>query len=105
MSCFCPTALGKVQGKPWLQRGWETGPKDGERSYSVRDGDWHLVTSFTATECGAWCEGTGCLLLGMAKIYQELWWQTLEEKVLEGKYKTLMPQGLRRSSVPRQESN
>ena len=72
MSCSCPAALGKVRGKPWLQGGWETGLKDRGRSCLVWDGDWHLVTNFTATECSAWCEGAGRLLLGMAKIYREL---------------------------------
>lgn len=72
MSCSCPAALGKVQGKLCLQRGWETGLKDRGRSWSMRDGDWHLVTSFTAGKCGVWCKGTGHLLLGMAKIYREL---------------------------------
>lgn len=67
MSCFCPAVLGKVQGKPWPQRGWETDPKDGGRGCSGPDGDWNLVTGSTATECGAWCEGAGRLLLGMAQ--------------------------------------
>lgn len=80
-----PHCAGEGPGQALAAEGVEKGLKDGGRRCSVRDGGWHLVTSFTATERGAWCEEAGRLLLGMAKIYKELWCQTLQEEVLERK--------------------
>lgn len=80
-----PRCSGVGPGQALAAKGLGNGPKDRGRSCLVWDRDWHLVTSFTAIECGAWCEGTGHLLSGMAKIYRELWWQTLKEEVLEWK--------------------